>query len=150
MTYTFVLDTRILLFKIILREFQFWISCAVFNSCNDWCECELIKHVSFFPCLIFMKTNWVAAVIQTKDKKLLKTFSTLLTKLENSWQCLKMTKLMKLNKKEWRYSTSFPFHSKRITITMPVLFDAILMFFKCCLKFPNQCLHVWRQHCSVE
>lgn len=76
---------------------------------------------------MFMKTNWVAAIMQTKDKKLPKTFSTLLTRQENSWQCLKMRKLMKLNKKEWRYSTFYPFYSNRIAIAVVLCY--LVLFF---------------------
>lgn len=89
-----------------------------------------------------MKTNWVAAVIQTKDKKLLKTSSTLLTRLENLWQCLKMMKLMKLNKKEWRYGSFFPFYNNTATIAVLMLFSSK------CLKSPNQLFNVWGPQCA--
>jgi hypothetical protein len=42
---------------------------------------------------------------------------------------LKMMKLMKLNKKEWRYSTFLPLHSTRTTIAVPVLFGFIPVSF---------------------
>lgn len=67
----------------------------------DWC---LEKPNNFFCCsfLTFVKTN-STVITPTNGRSLLKTFSTPLTRLESSWPCLKMMRLMMSNKSGWRY-----------------------------------------------
>lgn len=100
--------------------------------CKD--DCEWMSHAVLLhmlaatngPCsglvfslfLILMKKNWVAAAVQTRDRRSLRTWSTLSTRQESFWQCLKTTNLTMLNRSEWRYGTLLVLRS-RLPSTVP-------------------------------